>query len=112
MDEVRALCLQTIDNVAVVDDLVADVDRGAIDGERTLHSVDRPHHAGAEAPWRAKHDFQGFFGLHGSDPGPNHPSPPGRERSIRVSTWDGFRAVSRPISSPLRGQPPPAYIGP
>ena len=57
LDENRALGLEAVDHIAVVDDLVADIDRGAIDGERPLHGVDRPHHPGAEAPRRAKHDF-------------------------------------------------------
>ena len=36
--------------MAVVDDLVADIDRRAIDGEGPFHDMDRPHHPGAEAP--------------------------------------------------------------
>src|ERR1700740_2109084 len=46
----------------------------------------------------------------------NHPSPPGGERSIPLrtwhTTWDCFRALSRPFSKPLRGYPRRAYIGP
>jgi hypothetical protein len=75
LDENRALGPQAVDDIAVMDDLVADIDRGTIDRQRPLHGVDRPHHAGAEAPWRAKHDFQGWFGLHGGNLAPNRPSP-------------------------------------
>ena len=62
LDENRALGLQAVDHIAVMDDLVADIDRGAIDGQRPFHGVDGPHHAGAEAAGRTKHDFQGWFG--------------------------------------------------
>src|SRR5258708_5819766 len=30
---------------------------------------------------------------------------------IWIRTWDGFRALSRPFSRPLHGQPRTAYIG-
>ena len=83
LDENRAFCPQAVDHIAVMDDLVADIDRGAIDGQRPFHGVDRPHHAGTEAAGRTKHDFKGWFGLHGGNLGPNNPSPPGRERSIQ-----------------------------
>ena len=73
LDENRALGAQAVHDIFVMDDLVADIDRGAIDGERPFHGVDRPHHAGAEAPWRAKHDFQGRFGWHLGNSGPDHP---------------------------------------
>src|SRR6266566_3559052 len=38
------------------------------------------------------------------------PSPARRERSIQIRTWDGFRALSRPVSKPFRGSPQTAYI--
>src|SRR6202035_4687513 len=59
LDENRALGLEAVHDIAVVDDLVADIDRGAVDGQRPFHGVDRPHHAGAKAPRREKADFQG-----------------------------------------------------
>ena len=64
LDENRALGPQAVHHIFVMDDLVADIDRGAIDGERPFHGVDRPDHAGAEAARRTKHDFQGWFGWH------------------------------------------------
>ncbi len=103
LDENRALGPQAVDDIAVVDDLVADIDRSAVDRERPLHGIDRPHHPGTEAARRTKHDSQGWFGLHGNDLGPNHPSPAGGERSIRITNWDWFRALSRPFIRPLRG---------
>ena len=45
-------------------DLVADVDRGAIDGERPLDGIDGPHYPGAEAAGRTKHDFEVWFRWH------------------------------------------------
>jgi hypothetical protein len=47
-----------------MDDLVPDIDRGAIDGQRPFHGIDGPNHPGAEAPWRTKHDFKVWFGGH------------------------------------------------
>src|SRR5439155_11392521 len=38
-----------------MDDFVADIDRGAVEGERPFHGLDRPHHAGAKTPRRAEH---------------------------------------------------------
>ena len=62
LDEDRALGLQALDHVAVVHDLVADIDRRAIALERLLDRIDRPHHAGAEAARRAEQDLQRRFG--------------------------------------------------
>ena len=50
LDEDGALGLQVIHHELVVHDLVAHIDRRAVEGERPLHDVDRPHHPGAEAP--------------------------------------------------------------
>ncbi len=85
LDENSPLGPEAVDDIAVVDDLVADIDRGAIDRERPLDGVNRPHHAGTEAPWRAKHDFQGWFGWHRGYLGPNHPWE-GGEPSVHIST--------------------------
>jgi hypothetical protein len=71
LDENGALGLQAVDDVFIVHDLVADIDRGAIDGERPLHGVDGAHDAGAEAARRAKHDFEVWFGCHGLIFGPD-----------------------------------------
>src|ERR1700712_1085476 len=43
--------------------------------------------------------------------GPNHPSPAGGERPIRIGTWGCFWALSRHFSRPLRQRPLRAYIG-
>ena len=63
LDENRALGLQAVDHIFVMDDLVADIDRGAIDGERPFHGVDGPDHPGTEAAGGTKHDFEVWFGL-------------------------------------------------
>ena len=42
VDEDRAALLELADDVDVVDDLLADVDRRAVELERTLDRVDRP----------------------------------------------------------------------
>jgi hypothetical protein len=49
LHEDRALALEVFHDIAVVDDLVAHVDRLAVALERLLDDVDGPHHAGAEA---------------------------------------------------------------
>src|SRR5882757_9268617 len=48
----------------------------------------------------------------GAISGPNHPSPAGGERPIRIRTWGCFGALSRHFSRPLRQWPPKGYIGP
>ena len=109
LDENGALGPQAVDHIAVMDDFVPDIDRGAIDGERPFHGVDGAHHAGAEAPRRTKHDFEVWFGwrgaVMGAISGPNHPSPAGRERSFPGTNWDCFRPLSRHFSRPLRRRP-------
>ena len=52
LDEDGALLAQAIHHIAVMDDLMADIDGLAIDGERLLDGVDRPHHAGTKAAGR------------------------------------------------------------
>src|SRR5436309_1086538 len=47
----------------------------------------------------------------GAISGPNHPSPAGGERPIRIRTWGCFWALSRHFSRPLRQCPLRAYIG-
>jgi len=49
-DEAGALFAQLVHDVAVVDDLLADVHGPIDDLERLFDDVDRAHHAGAEAP--------------------------------------------------------------
>ncbi len=48
-DEARALRLQAVDDVAIVDDLVAHIDRRIARRERPLDDLDRPDDARAEA---------------------------------------------------------------
>ncbi len=58
LDEDRAFRLELFDDVAVVDDLVADIDRRTETLERELDDLDRPVDAGAEAPRRAEKDVK------------------------------------------------------
>ncbi len=50
VDEARTLGAQPLDHVAVVHDLVADIDRGAIFLDGALDDLDRPLHARAKSP--------------------------------------------------------------
>ena len=59
LDEDRALRLEVLDDVAVVDDLVADIDRRPEPLERQLHDLDGAIDAGAEAARRAEQDARG-----------------------------------------------------
>ena len=61
LDEDGALRLQAVDDVAVVDDLVADIDRRAEFLERQLDDLDGAVDAGAEAARRAEQDVEGRF---------------------------------------------------
>jgi len=54
-DEARAFCAQALDDMAVVNDLVSNVDRGAKLRERLLDDVDGPDHAGAKAARLREH---------------------------------------------------------
>ena len=58
LDEDRALRLQALDDVAVVDDLVAHIDRRAEPLERQLDDLDGAVDAGAEAARRAQQDVE------------------------------------------------------
>ena len=70
LDEDRALALQAVDHVAVVDDLVADIDRRAPFLQRHLDDLDRPVDTGAKAARRAQHDSEGWpVGGHGPTKG-------------------------------------------
>ena len=61
--EHRPLLHEPVDHVAVVDDLVEDVDRGAVDANRGLQRLDRHVDAGAEAARAGEQD------LHAGIPG-------------------------------------------
>ena len=78
LDENRALGFQAVDDIAVMDDLVADIDRRAIDGERPFHGIDGPNHAGAEAAGGTKHDSEVWFGWHRGYLGTESPLAGGR----------------------------------
>src|SRR6185503_20790837 len=56
LDEDRAELLQAAEDVVVVDDRVADVDRRAVLLEQPLDDLDRPVHTGAERARRGKKD--------------------------------------------------------
>ncbi len=58
VDEYGALGLEVVDHELVVHDLVAHIDRCPVEGERPLHDVDRPHHAGTEAARRRDKDLE------------------------------------------------------
>jgi hypothetical protein len=54
-DEARAFCAQAFDDMAVVNDFMANVDGGAKLRERLLDDVDGPDHAGAKAAGLREH---------------------------------------------------------
>ena len=69
-----------------MDDLVAHIDRRAVDLQRPLDDVDCAHHAGAEAARRAEHDAKtgfdqggGGLGAYGRQPWKRR----GRESRLR-----------------------------
>ena len=57
LDETRALRLERFDDVAIVDDLVAHVDRRAMLGQRPLDDIDRPNDAGAKPARLGENDL-------------------------------------------------------
>jgi hypothetical protein len=57
LDEDRTLLLEILDDVGVVDDLVADVDRRAELVQRALDDLDRALDAGTEAARLGEEDF-------------------------------------------------------
>ena len=59
LDEHGAFALQVLDHVFVVHDLVADVDRRAVDRERALDDADRALDTGAKTAWIGEQDFHG-----------------------------------------------------
>ena len=62
LDENGALCLQHFNDVAIMDDFMADIDRRAVGLDGSFDRVDRPNHAGAEAAWGAEDDAKGRLG--------------------------------------------------
>src|SRR5438477_605222 len=54
-DEARAFCAQAFDDMAVVNDLVSNIDRSTKLRERLLDDVDGPDHAGAKAARLREH---------------------------------------------------------
>jgi hypothetical protein len=69
LDETRALRLEALDDMAVMDNLVANIDRCAISLERTLDDFDRTHHTRAKPTRLRQNDFH--------DPAPPRPPEPG-----------------------------------
>ena len=57
VDEDRAALLEVADDVEVVDDLLADVDRCPVQLERALHGLDRPLDACAIASRRSEENL-------------------------------------------------------
>jgi hypothetical protein len=60
-DEDRALGAQRLDDVAIMDDLVPDIDRRAHAIERTIDDVDRTHDPRAEAARLGENQSDGLF---------------------------------------------------
>lgn len=63
LDEHRALGFQAFDDVLVVHDLVADVDRRSVLLERAFDDLDRAHDSGAKSARLSQQDLH--FGFHG-----------------------------------------------
>src|SRR5690606_31194301 len=57
LDENRALVLQALDDVLIVNDLVADVHRGAVFLQSSLDDLDRADNARAESARLRQEDF-------------------------------------------------------
>ncbi len=68
LDENRALGPQAVDDIAVMHDLVADIDRWTIDLQGLFHSIDGTDDAGAEATRRTQQNGEGRLG-HGRGSG-------------------------------------------
>ena len=64
LDENGALALQALHHEAVVDDLVAHIDRGAVLADRLLDDLDGAVHPGAEAARAGKQDVQASRVVH------------------------------------------------
>ena len=60
VDEDRAFGAQIVDDIGVVHDLMAHVDRRAVHCERALDDLDRPIDAGTETARLREHDFHRF----------------------------------------------------
>ena len=65
LDEDRAHVTQTVDHIAVVDDLVAHIDRGAVLFQRQDDDLNRPLDTGAKAARLAEADGQAGRGGRG-----------------------------------------------
>ena len=57
LDEARAFRLERFDHVAVVNDLMAHVDRRAMLGQRPLDNIDRPNNASAKPARLSQYDL-------------------------------------------------------
>src|ERR1700722_16069348 len=57
LDETRAFRLERFDYVAIVDDLMAHVDRSAMLGQRPLDNIDRPNNASAKPARLSQYDL-------------------------------------------------------
>ena len=58
IDEDRPPLFQPLDHIAVVDDLMADIDRRSIARQRLLDDLDRAIDAGAESAGRGQQDME------------------------------------------------------
>ena len=57
LDKARAFRLERFDHVAIVDDLMAHIDRSAMLGQRSLDNIDRPNNASAKPARLGKNDL-------------------------------------------------------
>ena len=64
VDEHRAFGLEILDHIAVVHDLMADIDRPAIAFERAFHDLDGAIYTGAEAARAGEQDRERLFRRH------------------------------------------------
>ena len=88
--EARALALQRLDHVPVVDDLVADVDRRPEAGQRPLDDLDRALDAGTEPARLGEDDTQRGLG---------HPASPPRDQVSGAELWRGWLRSESTINS-------------
>ena len=106
LDEDRAPRLEVGDDVLVVDDLLADVDRGAVEVERLLHGHDRAVDACAVAAGRGEQ--HGALGLVGAQDGRGaqvgRHGPESRDRRGRSRVGD-VRSVTSPARRRLAAVP-------
>src|SRR3712207_9251418 len=103
VDEDRPTPLERRHHVLVVDDLLADVDRGAVDLQGALDGDHRPVHAGAVAPGVGQQDTSALIShVPMVEKGPRAPAV---RRLTPGPCREPTSLVSRPTPSPRRARP-------